>query len=110
MPLKEAHILQVLHQKELYSLEIADAINQDKMGFASLYPALHSLERKNLIESRWGDETPEKRGGARRRYYKLTKKGENALQNKVTIDNLHNIYVAIDSYPSDPPANVYPRL
>jgi PadR family transcriptional regulator, regulatory protein PadR len=46
-----------------------------KMGIGTLYPVLHSLEKKGLIESRWGEEEKEERGGARRRYYKLTGAG-----------------------------------
>ncbi len=64
----ENQILATLLGKELYGLEIALAINTD-VGL--LYPALHQLETKGLIQSRWGDEHPESRGGNRRRYYRL---------------------------------------
>jgi DNA-binding PadR family transcriptional regulator len=51
-----------------------------QMGVGTLYPVLHSLEKKGLIESRWGDEGREERGGARRRYYKLTGSGVATLE------------------------------
>ena len=68
--------------RDSYGLEIANAIVEEtgkRMPMGSLYPILHSLEGKGLVESYWGEETAE-RGGARRRYYKLTGSGVNALQ------------------------------
>lgn len=70
------------HVQELYGLEISDAINKvagdNAVSFGSLYPALRRLEEKGFVVSRWGDET-EERGGARRRYYKVTNDGKEAL-------------------------------
>ena len=40
----------------------------------SLYPALHRLERKNLLSAEWGAAD-----GRRRKYYRLTAAGEAAL-------------------------------
>jgi PadR family transcriptional regulator, regulatory protein PadR len=40
----------------------------------TLYPALHRLERAGLIASRWSEV-----GGRRRRVYRLTRKGHQAL-------------------------------
>lgn len=51
-----------------------------QMGVGTLYPVLHSLEKKGLIESRWGDEGRKERGGARRKYYKLTGSGVTTLK------------------------------
>ncbi len=55
----------------------------DHTGLASgtVYPALSTLERKRLVESRW-----EKRGSAhsdgrpRRKYYRVTAEGSDALR------------------------------
>ncbi len=74
---REDLILLALYQKELYGLQIPQAIEEAsggtrKMQIGTLYPVLHSLEKKGLVESRWGDEERDERGGARRRYYKLT--------------------------------------
>jgi DNA-binding PadR family transcriptional regulator len=77
---REELVLLALHCKELYGLQIPQAIKEAsdgrrEMGIGTLYPVLHSLEKKGLLESRWGDEGREERGGARRRYYKLTGAG-----------------------------------
>lgn len=81
----EELILTSLFGKELYGLQIPQAISEvsggrRKVGMGTLYPTLHKLEKKDLITSRWGDEGREERGGARRRYYKLTGKGIAALE------------------------------
>lgn len=82
---REELVLLALHSKELYGLQIPQAMEEAsggrrQMGVGTLYPVLHSLEKKGLIESRWGDEGREERGGARRRYYKLTGNGVATLE------------------------------
>lgn len=77
---REELILLSLYGKELYGLQIPKAMEEasgkrQKLSIGSLYPTLHSLEQKGLIESRWGEEGRSERGGARRRYYKLKKSG-----------------------------------
>jgi PadR family transcriptional regulator PadR len=71
------------NKAEMYGLEIIRKISEVSekhlVSFGSLYPALKRLEDKGLLESRWGDETPDDRGGARRRYYKVTDEGQAAL-------------------------------
>lgn len=74
---REDLVLLALYRKELYGLQIPQAIEEAsegkrKMQVGTLYPVLHSLEKKGLVESRWGEEGRDERGGARRRYYKLT--------------------------------------
>jgi DNA-binding PadR family transcriptional regulator len=87
----EEDILSVLYpDKELYGLAIIDTIEKAskgkrKIGPNTLYPTLRRMEstEKGYVNSRWGDERPEElveRGGARRRYYKLTDKGRDALE------------------------------
>ncbi len=44
---------------------------------ARVYPALHRLERRKLIESRWAVE-----GGRRRRVYALTDAGRRTLDDE----------------------------
>ncbi|GAC1490209.1 MAG: hypothetical protein NVS2B14_02170 [Chamaesiphon sp.] len=80
----EESILTVLDGYELYGLEIIEALEKGsggklQVGFGTLYPALRRLERKGFVETRWGDETPEERGGARRKYYRISPKGAEAL-------------------------------
>jgi DNA-binding PadR family transcriptional regulator len=74
-------ILTVLLGRELYGLEILDHLNPHRplpITFGSLYPALNRLEKKGLLEWRWGEENEES-GGARRKYYKVTGLGANVL-------------------------------
>lgn len=81
----EEILLTALFGQELYGVQIPQAISEvsngaRKMGVGTLYPTLHKLEKKGFISSRWGDEIREERGGARRRYYKLTGEGQAALE------------------------------
>lgn len=81
----EESILTVLDRYELYGPEITAAIEQGsggkmKLGNGTLYPTLRRLERKDFVEARWGDEVVEERGGARRRYYKISSKGAQVLR------------------------------
>lgn len=79
-------ILTVLKiQGEIYPLEMLDCLNLgreenlgSKLSFGSLYPALNRLQKKGLVESRWGDED-EVTGGARRKYYKINALGLRSL-------------------------------
>ena len=80
----EELILLALQDKELYGLQIVQSIKdasggRKKLRIGSLYPTLHSLEEKGLVQSQWGDECPQERKGARRRYYSLTQSGEATL-------------------------------
>jgi PadR family transcriptional regulator, regulatory protein PadR len=82
---KEELLLLALYQKELYGLQIQQAIKESSGGLrqfriGSLYPMLHSLESKGYVQSRWGDEQHHERGGARRRYYQLTETGSAAVE------------------------------
>ena len=45
----------------------------------TLYPALHRLERRGMIRSRWGASDNNRRA----RYYELTKKGSRLLEQEV---------------------------
>ncbi|BAY96035.1 MULTISPECIES: PadR family transcriptional regulator [unclassified Tolypothrix] len=84
----EEIILSVLSgQKELYGLQISKTIEVGsegrlQIGFGSLYPALRRLESRKLVESRWDNQESSERGGARRRYYKITSSGEESLRDK----------------------------
>lgn len=71
-------------QRELYGLQISEAIESATtekkiISFGSLYPALRRLEQRGLLESRWENDTDAERGGARRRYYKITEDGKALL-------------------------------
>ena len=82
LSLNEARIMSALVFGEKYGLEIIDSIEKDTgktISLGGLYTTLHRLEKKGYLKSRWGEATAE-RGGNRRRYYKLTGKGEKALR------------------------------
>lgn len=77
--------LRVLSRCELYGLEILRAVRdatngKRKIGHNSLYPALHQLEKMGMVESRWGEHLPGERAGARRKYYKITARGQSAVR------------------------------
>lgn len=81
----EEMFLRVLSTQELYGLEIIKAIEQAtggkrRIGFGSLYPTLHKLEKKRFVVAHWGEDRPDERGGARRKYYKISGAGQAALR------------------------------
>ena len=76
----EMLILEVMATGPSYGYEIVQTVTGRSQGYfelkeGSLYPALHRLERANLIVGAWQD-TP---NNVRRRYYKTTAKGNQAL-------------------------------
>jgi DNA-binding PadR family transcriptional regulator len=67
----EEDIMTVLDFHELYGLQIIKAIEEAsggkrRLGVGSVYPTLHRLEKKGFVTSKWGDDRPEERGGARK--------------------------------------------
>ncbi|MEO1402165.1 MAG: PadR family transcriptional regulator [Cyanobacteria bacterium J06635_1] len=78
-------ILSALRFRKRYGLEILDAIEKSggkQIGFNSLYPNLKKLEDKGFVESEWGDDPPDVHTGARRKYYRITGIGVQALEAK----------------------------
>ena len=78
-------ILSALRLRRRYGLEIIEAIENSggkQIGFNSLYPNLKKLEQKGFVKSEWGDELPEEHTGARRKYYRITGTGVQALDAK----------------------------
>ena len=76
----EILILALVEVRPRHGYEIAKLIEQRSGGelefhVASLYPMLHRLERRGVLEGRW-IEKPNQR---RRRYYKLTPGGRKVL-------------------------------
>ncbi|MEQ9358262.1 PadR family transcriptional regulator [Coleofasciculus chthonoplastes] len=101
LTLIEESILNALMYRERYGLEIMSAIAQASngertIGFSSLYPTLRKLEKRGFVTSRWGDEAPEETTGARRRYYKITGSGLQALEKKQQfLTALHHLQPAL---------------
>lgn len=78
----EMLILEVLSEGASYGYEITQTVLGRSQGYfemkeGSLYPALHRLERQKLLKSFW-QETD----GRRRKYYRLTAKGQKSLAAK----------------------------
>ncbi len=76
----ELLILAQLEPEPSHGYEICQRISQRSSGVvsfnvASLYPILYDMERRKLIVGRW----VEKAGQRRRRYYRLTPLGHQAL-------------------------------
>ena len=76
----ELLVLALLEERARHGYEIAQLIAERSEGAitftsATLYPALHALERQGIIRGRW--ET--RPGERRRRFYSLTPAGHRAL-------------------------------
>ena len=76
----EMLVLALLEDRQRHGYEIAKLIETRSGGAitfqaASLYPILYRLEKRGLIEGRW----VEKAGERRRRFYRLTAAGRDAL-------------------------------
>jgi PadR family transcriptional regulator, regulatory protein PadR len=79
----EAMILSTLERGEAHGLEILHRLEEAGCGFlrlkeGSLYPALYRLEAAGAVKAVWESE-PHGRRGARRRIYRLTRKGQRQL-------------------------------
>ena len=74
-------------QDEAYGLQIrthlSELLNQD-LSVGAVYVPLKRLKKRGYLES-WDSEPTEERGGRSKRFFKLTKKGLNALQQVKTV-------------------------
>ena len=73
-------VLKLLQRSQMYGYELVEALAAKSdgiltMGQSTLYPLLYNLEAKGLIASEWRVAS----SGRRRRYYRLTPKGERHL-------------------------------
>ena len=76
-------LLALLEAEPMYGYQIVKEVEKRSSGYfafkeGTLYPALHRLERANLVEGAWQD-TP---NNVRRRYYRITAKGTQALADR----------------------------
>lgn len=79
----ETFILNILSKGDNYGYEITKQITEKSEGNfqikdATIYTAFRRMEEDGLIETYWGDGL----GGARRRYYHITKKGSDIYKQK----------------------------
>jgi len=70
-------ILSILEKEDLYGYGLIKEIDKQSNGLfkfkeGTLYPLLHTLEEKKLIESYW----EKKENSRKRKYYKITKRGK----------------------------------
>ena len=77
----EMLILQIAHGGPTYGYEIAQQAMRRSDGYfnlkeGSLYPALHRMERRGLLEAFWED----KDAGRRRKFYRITTEGAKSLE------------------------------
>lgn len=75
-------VLNLLKDENMYGYEMIRKLKERSENIfefqeGTLYPILHSLEEKGLIESYWDDTT-----GKKRKYYAITKRGKDALKEK----------------------------
>ena len=79
----ETLLLALLGSEPMYGYQIVKEADQRSSGYfafkeGTLYPALHRMERDNLVDGQW-QKTP---SGTRRRYYQITPKGLQALADR----------------------------
>jgi len=77
----EPLMLSLLSEGEMYGYQVIQRVKTLSDGeivwnASKLYPLLHKLENKGLVQARWEMATE---GGLNRKYYDLTKKGREAL-------------------------------
>lgn len=77
-------LLRLLSQQPSYGYEIAQRLKRESSEYfelkeGSLYPALHRLEHKGLLQSYW-----EVADGRRRKYYKVTAAGRKSYETRHT--------------------------
>lgn len=89
-------VLHLLYERPSYGYELCERLRERSQGALSfedgaIYPALHSFERDGLVEGYWEGEAATEgeaeRKGPRRRYYRLTPSGVEAL--RVAVQEWH---------------------
>lgn len=81
-------VLHLLYEKPSYGYELCERLRERSDGTLSfedgaIYPLLHAFERDGLAEGYWETEQDTggiERKGPRRRYYRLTGRGVEALR------------------------------
>jgi len=75
-------LLSVLANGPAHGYAVIETLRQSSSGIfdlpeGTIYPALHRLEKQSLLSSDWTEES-----GRRKRIYKLTAKGKQALSQR----------------------------
>lgn len=74
-------------QEDAYGLQIRQHLSElvgSDLSVGAVYVPLKRLKKRGYLES-WDSDPTEERGGRSKRFYKLTKKGVNALQHVKTV-------------------------
>ena len=76
-------LLCLIGQRPMYGYQIIKDLEDKSQGYfkykeGTLYPALHRLEKANLLMGKWEATS----GGRQRRYYHITEKGSRTLAEK----------------------------
>jgi PadR family transcriptional regulator PadR len=74
---------------EAYGVTIRGAVEEllgKSVSIGAVYVPLDRLAERGYLETHYGDPTPE-RGGRRKKYFKLTPKGVNILQETKTLQD-----------------------
>ncbi|MGA9244665.1 MAG: PadR family transcriptional regulator [Silvibacterium sp.] len=82
------HVLVHAEHESLFGLAMMEELKHHgyRIGPGTLYPLLHGMERDGLLKSELKNIT-----GRRRRLYKITAAGRNALKKaKTLVDELHH--------------------
>ncbi len=79
-------VLRLLEETDMYGYQISEQLdkrscNVFKLSAGSLYPLLHNLEEKGLVDS-YESDVKGKTPGKTRRYYRITEKGKKFLFEK----------------------------
>ena len=77
----ETLLLSLLSGEPMYGYQVAREIEERSSGYfrfkeGTLYPALHRLEKDDLVEGSWGTSP----SGQNRRYYYITVRGQKRLE------------------------------
>ena len=76
-------ILAAVFNQDRTAGEIIEAVWRDakvKIASGGIYTQLERLEKSGLARGYYGTETPASRGGRRRRFYRITGAGQEALK------------------------------
>jgi PadR family transcriptional regulator PadR len=76
-------LLSVLADQRMYGYQIMRELENRSDGYftmtaALLYPALHKMEKEGLVVGEWEETT----GKRRRKYYRITPNGREALESR----------------------------
>jgi PadR family transcriptional regulator PadR len=79
-------LLCLVSRQPMYGYQIIKDLEKKSNGYfqfkeGTLYPALHRLEKTGLVKGRW-QKLP---GGQERRYYYITGKGQEALNERLAV-------------------------